>query len=167
MKKFLLIFGFLISLGAALYSGFVGPTMVGPQELVGVTEQQAVTGVYAALTGAEPLAQVEVNSLGTLKVAWPGPDVLWRFTAVYKSIGADGQIVYRVGEVKCGSAELARTFMGGEGWTKVPRELLPTLLMTARTSPVGVMLQSMSGALTTIITLPVLPVPEELQEVQS
>lgn len=133
---------------------------VGQAEILPITEQATVTGVYAVKVGAEPLGKIFENVIGTQIVVWPGAQVgrefLWNFACLVRCPeGWSGELVrYIAGPGRTTTWMKMSEFVSelkANGWVEI-----------SSSSAVANFAQATRGIITGFMVVPVFAVPTEV-----
>jgi hypothetical protein len=144
---------------------------VGPNELVHISQQQTVTGVYAVKAGLQPLAQVLENPTGSQILFWPGAkngsQVLWNMACLLRCQGDwQGEVTrYIAASGKAMTAERAGQLTRGlveSGWWRAVPLTGATLAQAS-----AVLAANVAANWYTILITPVITLPEQPEFPQS
>lgn len=98
---------------------------IGPAEVLPISQQATVTGIYAVQTGAEPLGQIWQNARGLQVIIWPGAasegEQLWNFACLVGDCRGE-TLRYIAGPGKAVSGMRMSMFveyLRQNGWTQV------------------------------------------------
>ncbi len=140
---------------------------IGTAEVLPISQQATVAGVYAVKTGAEPLGRILQNANGLQVVIWPGAqgsgEQLWNFACLIEcKPGWEGEVTrYIAGPGRTMTWMRMSNFveyLKQSGWVQI------SAASSAAVQAIGSAVQTMSGALVGFMVVPVMPIPAEAME---
>lgn len=143
-------------------NGCATGVQVGPAEILPISQQATVTGIYAVKIGAEPLGQVWQNARGLQVVIWPGAQAgaeqLWNFACLVEcKPGWQSEVTrYLAGPGKAVTWVRMSQFieyLRQNGWAQITGGSAVTSISQS--------LSAMEGVITGFMVVPIVPMMDE------
>jgi len=133
-----------------------GSMPIGANEILPISQQATVTGIYAVQTGAEPLGQIWQNARGLQVVIWPGArdgsQQLWNFACLVGDCRGE-MLRYIAGPGKATTGirmSMFVEYLKQNGWVQVTGAANVTRVISEA-------MAVMNGVITGYMVLPIAP----------